>query len=166
MLTRLSTAPGTLPRPVPGVFFGTMKNVAPRGTRRRNGWYMMATSPCRRFGSSSRPRKTLCVKLLSVGLSALFPHPSDDHNNSPLNRLSPVESEVLRLYCSDMSLKQIAWHLKVTPKEVADYKYSLMSKLGCKSNLRLVVLAVKLGLIADESPSPPQINDVICQMEG
>lgn len=58
---------------------------------------------------------------------------------------------MLSMYFSEASLKQIAWQLKITPQQVAEYKFQAMRKLGVRSNLRLILLAARLGLIPDES---------------
>jgi len=52
-----------------------------------------------------------------------------------------------------MSLKQIAWQLGITPREVGLHKYCVMGKLGVKSNLRLAIWAYRAGLISDD-PNP------------
>lgn len=81
-------------------------------------------------------------------MSDPLPHQSDQHL---LDRLSQIERDVLSMYFSEASLKQIAWQLKITPQQVAEYKFQAMRKLGVRSNLRLILLAARLGLIPDES---------------
>jgi len=72
---------------------------------------------------------------------------------TPLDQLTDVERDVFLLYCQDMSLKQIAWQLGITPREVGLHKYCVMGKLGVKSNLRLAIWAYRAGLISDD-PNP------------
>jgi DNA-binding NarL/FixJ family response regulator len=61
--------------------------------------------------------------------------------------LSPRQREVLQLLAEGYTMKEIARHLKITPRTVAFHKYSMMEELGFKSGAELIRYATKLNLV-------------------
>lgn len=64
----------------------------------------------------------------------------------PLGELSPREFEILRMLVEDKSPKEIAEALNLSHKTVCNYHYQIKSKLGVKSDIGLVRMALQLGL--------------------
>jgi DNA-binding NarL/FixJ family response regulator len=61
-------------------------------------------------------------------------------------RLTDREMEFLKLCCSELSYKQIANTMHVSPRTVDGYRDSLFEKLEAKSRVGLVLYAVKTKL--------------------
>jgi DNA-binding NarL/FixJ family response regulator len=66
---------------------------------------------------------------------------------SQLDRLSPREFEILRLRLQLMSMEQIAESLHVSAKTVGNLYYQTKAKLGVQSDIELVLLAIRAGLV-------------------
>lgn len=64
----------------------------------------------------------------------------------PLDELSPREFEILRMLVDDRSPTEIAETLNLSQKTVCNYHYQIKSKLGVKSDIGLVRMALRLGL--------------------
>lgn len=62
--------------------------------------------------------------------------------------LSPREFEVLRMLLAEKSADEIAETLHVSPKTVANTRYIIKSKLGVATDIELVRLALRQGLLA------------------
>ncbi|HEY4111244.1 response regulator transcription factor [Puia sp.] len=60
--------------------------------------------------------------------------------------LSDREREVLRLMCSEFTLKEMADRLYLSPRTVDGYRDSLFQKFNVKSRVGLVLVAIKLGI--------------------
>jgi DNA-binding NarL/FixJ family response regulator len=65
----------------------------------------------------------------------------------PSRDLTEREEEILKLICSEKSLKEIAHLLSVSEKTVQSHKLHIHSKLGVKSTVGLVKAAYELGVI-------------------
>jgi DNA-binding NarL/FixJ family response regulator len=63
------------------------------------------------------------------------------------DNLSPREIEFLKLNCSEMTLKEIASHMNVSPRTVDGYRDSLLLKLNLKSRVGLALYALKYGFV-------------------
>jgi DNA-binding NarL/FixJ family response regulator len=61
--------------------------------------------------------------------------------------LSEKEQELLRWVCSDLSFKEIAGHMNVSPRTVDGYRDALFEKLAVKSRVGLALFAVKNGFV-------------------
>src|SRR5258706_596221 len=61
--------------------------------------------------------------------------------------LTEREEEILKLICSEKSLKEIAHLLSVSEKTIQSHKLHIHNKLGVKSTVGLVKAAYELGLI-------------------
>jgi len=63
--------------------------------------------------------------------------------------LSRRQLQILALLSTGRPLKEIAQALDITPKTAKNYLYSMMTKAGAQSQVELLALARKCGLIAD-----------------
>ena len=61
--------------------------------------------------------------------------------------LTPREREVLRLIAQELSTKEVAEKLCISPKTVETHRSNIMSKLSLHSTIEVIRYAVKLGLI-------------------
>src|SRR5262245_22920679 len=66
---------------------------------------------------------------------------------SPMDALSPREFEVLRMILDAKSTDEIAQAFNLSPKTVANYHYEIKSKLGVRSDIELVYLCMRQGLV-------------------
>jgi two-component system, NarL family, invasion response regulator UvrY len=72
---------------------------------------------------------------------------------SPFDRLTSREFEILRLLLMGKSTEQVAETLHVSPKTVANSRYQIRDKLGVHSDIELVRLALRQGLLDGDEPS-------------
>ena len=72
---------------------------------------------------------------------------------SAINDLSPREFEVLRMILEAKSTETIADAFNLSPKTVANYHYSIKSKLSVATDIELVYYCMNHGLV------PPLIYD-------
>jgi two-component system, NarL family, invasion response regulator UvrY len=63
--------------------------------------------------------------------------------------LTPREFEVLRLLLAEKTTDEIASALHLSPKTVANLRYLIKDKLGVGSDIELVLLAVRQGLLVE-----------------
>lgn len=73
-----------------------------------------------------------------------------DENNSPQKeqvQLNEREIEFLRWICSELSYKEIADKMSVSPRTVDGYRDTLQDKLECKGRIGLVLWAIKHGIV-------------------
>lgn len=68
-------------------------------------------------------------------------------SDSPLERLSVRETQVLKLLLEGRTSKQIAQAIGVLPTSVDTYRSRIMRKLQVRDLVSLVRLAIRLGLI-------------------
>jgi len=61
--------------------------------------------------------------------------------------LSPREFEILRMLLAEKSTEEIAEALHISPKTVANTRYLIRGKLGVASDIELVRLAMRQGLL-------------------
>lgn len=61
--------------------------------------------------------------------------------------LNERESEFLQWICTELSYKEIADKMKVSPRTVDGYRDALQEKLECKGRIGLVLWAVKHGVV-------------------
>lgn len=80
-------------------------------------------------------------------LAGLFQ--KDAQNNTMIEKaiLSDKELEFLRLASTDMTYKEIADKLKITPRAIDGYRDALFEKLDVKSRVGLAIYAVKNGIV-------------------
>ncbi|MCO5242216.1 MAG: response regulator transcription factor [Chitinophagaceae bacterium] len=60
--------------------------------------------------------------------------------------LTDKEQEFLKLTCSELSYKEIAERMFVSPRRVEDYRNALFEKLKIRSRVGLVMYAIKKGI--------------------
>ncbi len=70
------------------------------------------------------------------------------HEVSPIDALTPREFEILRMILDAKSTDDIANAFNLSPKTVSNHHYSIKSKLGAQSDIELVYLCMKHGLVA------------------
>lgn len=73
---------------------------------------------------------------------------------SAVDRLSPREFEILRMILDAKTTEQIATSFHLSPKTVANYHSEIKSKLGVKSDIELVYLCMRQGLVASLTEPP------------
>lgn len=80
-------------------------------------------------------------------LASLFQ--KDNKNNIHIERgiLSDKELDFLRLVSTDLTYKEIAAKLKITPRAIDGYRDALFEKLDVKSRVGLAIYAVKNGIV-------------------
>ena len=61
--------------------------------------------------------------------------------------LNEKEKEFLRWTCTELSYKDIAGQMFVSPRTVDDYRQSLFNKLKVHSRVGLVMYAIKNGIV-------------------
>jgi len=71
-----------------------------------------------------------------------------DKARSDEPRITMRQREVLQLLAEGMSMKEVAYTLKLKPGTVAFHKYRIMSTLGLKNNAELLQYAIRQHLIA------------------
>ena len=75
------------------------------------------------------------------------------HNGDPLyalqhtHHLTDKEKEFLKLICTEMTYKEIAKQMKISPRTVDAYRDHLFEKLELKTRTGLVVYAIKHGMV-------------------
>lgn len=57
------------------------------------------------------------------------------------------ELEFIHHFCTELSYKEIAAKLKISPRTVEDYSYAIQEKMEVKSRIGLVLFAVKNGIV-------------------
>ena len=71
----------------------------------------------------------------------------ENHDNSKSHKLSEKEINFLKLCCSELSYKEIADKLFISPRTADGYRDKLFEKLDIKSRVGLVLFAVKNGFV-------------------
>jgi DNA-binding NarL/FixJ family response regulator len=98
-------------------------------------------------------RRYLCKKILKR-LSDIDAHPKHSGYNikaqSPLDRLSPRERQILQFVVEGKSSSQIADKLSLSAKTVDTYRSRLMCKLGATDRTGLIKIAIQIGLTTME----------------
>jgi two-component system invasion response regulator UvrY len=71
-------------------------------------------------------------------------------HRSPFQRLTPRELEVAMLMMQGLRMPAMAEQIRVSPKTVATYKYRIYEKLAVRTEVDLLRLAMRHGLVASE----------------
>ena len=66
--------------------------------------------------------------------------------NNPSNNISDKEMEFLSYCCTDLTYKEIAEKMSVSPRTVDDYRDSVFKKLKIKSRTALAIFSIRMGL--------------------
>lgn len=61
--------------------------------------------------------------------------------------LTETEIEFLKLACTDLTYKEIAHAMKMTPRNIDSYRDGLFDKLDVKSRVGLAIYAIKSGIV-------------------
>ena len=87
-------------------------------------------------------KPALCAEINeAIATSSLF------GQGAAVDQLSPREFEILRMILDAKSTDQIATAFNLSPKTVANYHSEIKSKLGVKSDIELVYLCMRQGLV-------------------
>jgi len=70
-------------------------------------------------------------------------HKKDDNSSSDL---SDKELQFLALCCSELTYKEIAEKMRLSPRTIEGYRDALCEKLGVKSRTGLVMYAMRIGV--------------------
>lgn len=83
----------------------------------------------------------------TVKLASLFK--TNDFNQSNLEKsmLTDTEIEFLKLASTEMTYKEIARMMRLSPRNIDSYRDALFTKLEVKSRIGLVIYAVKHGIV-------------------
>lgn len=76
-------------------------------------------------------------------------------------RLTRRQAEILQLLAEGNSMKVVADILAITPGTVAFHKYTMMEKLGVKSNAALLQYALKNHLVPSLIPDSNETRSVV-----
>lgn len=71
----------------------------------------------------------------------------DDNDHKQVLKLNEKEIEFLKLVCTEMTYKEIADRMYLSPRTIDGYRDQLFDKLNVKSRVGLVLFAIKNGLI-------------------
>jgi len=88
-------------------------------------------------------RPALCAEINEVIATSSL---SDEL--SIVDELSPRAFEILRMILDSKSTEEIAAAFNLSPKTVANYHYEIKSRLGVRSDIELVYLCMRHGLVA------------------
>ena len=93
------------------------------------------------------PEIVMCNFGNKVGSLSLFK--KDKSNNNQADRLSLSENEMtfLKLASTDMTYKEIATMMKISPRTVDNYRDALFIKLNVKSRVGLAMVAIRHGVV-------------------
>jgi DNA-binding NarL/FixJ family response regulator len=110
----------------------------------------------RGYVTKTSPPETLVRAVMDVLAGRIAISPDIDHElalsrisgeSSAADVLTPREFEVLRLLLAEESTEEIAETLHVSPKTVANLHSLIKDKLGVDSDIELVRLALRQGLL-------------------
>lgn len=73
----------------------------------------------------------------------------NNDNNMPIDKsiLSDPELIFIKLACTELTYKEIASEMKLSPRIIDNYRDSLFDKLNIKSRVGLAIYAVKNGMV-------------------
>jgi DNA-binding NarL/FixJ family response regulator len=101
------------------------------------------------------------VRSVAEGRIVICPEASDllaldrvQEEAKELEGLSPREFEILRMLLDAKSTDEIASALNLSRKTAANYHYTIKSKLGVSSDIELLHLGLRHGLIEPMAPQP------------
>lgn len=70
-----------------------------------------------------------------------------DEMAGTLSKLNERETEFLRLACSELTYKEIAAQMNLSPRTIDGYRDSLFEKLNIKTRTGLAIYAIKNGVV-------------------
>ncbi len=80
-------------------------------------------------------------------LAAVFQKSHQTNSSLDKGIINQMEIEFLKLAATDMTYKEIAFKLKLSPSTVDNYRETLFEKLDVKSRVGLAIYAVKNGIV-------------------
>lgn len=80
-------------------------------------------------------------------LGNLFKKNNDKHTSIEKAILSDSEIDFLKLACTELTYKEIARTMSLTPRIIDNYRDALFDKLNAKSRIGLAIYAVKNGVV-------------------
>ena len=91
----------------------------------------------------SKGKRYLCSEIAQkVAISSLA-----IHEDTPFERLSEREMQVMLMITRAQSVQDIAAHLFLSAKTINGYRYRMFEKLGIKNDVELIYLALKHRII-------------------
>jgi len=78
----------------------------------------------------------------------------EETSESPFELLSHREMQIMMMVVSCQKVSQISGSLHLSPKTVNSYRYRIFEKLKISSDVELVLMAVKHGMVPTDSPQP------------
>lgn len=85
-------------------------------------------------------------EMVSGKLVHAINHQSNKDKDSPA-RLTEKETEFLKWICTELSYKEIADKMGISPRTVDSYRDNLQEKLECKGRIGLVLWAIKNDVV-------------------
>lgn len=83
----------------------------------------------------------------TVKIASLFRKNPGNHSALEKSILNDTEIEFLKLASTEMTYKEIAHAMHMTPRHIDSYRDSLFTKLDVKSRVGLAIYAVKNGIV-------------------
>jgi len=80
-------------------------------------------------------------------LASLFQKNSQNKSSIEKAMLTQHDIEFLKMACTDMTYKEIAQAMNITPRAIDGYRDGLFEKLDVKSRVGLAIYAVKNGIV-------------------
>lgn len=77
-----------------------------------------------------------------------YENPETSGFGNPLSILNDREIEFLRFACTEMTYKEIASHMYLSPRTIDGYRDSLFDKLQLKTRVGLVTFAIRNGIFS------------------
>lgn len=79
-------------------------------------------------------------------------------NETPFDRLSGRELQIMMMIINCHKVREISTNLHLSPKTVNSYRYRIFEKVGVTSDVELVLLAVRHGMVQPDAPRFAQAN--------
>ncbi len=83
----------------------------------------------------------------TVKLASLFRQNARNESALKKSMLNDVEIEFLKLTSTEMTYKEIAKHMNLSPRHIDSYRDALFTKLEVKSRVGMVIYAVRNGIV-------------------
>ena len=80
----------------------------------------------------------------------------DEHQDSPFAILSHREMQIMLMVVNCQKVNEISVSLHLSPKTVNSYRYRIFDKLNVSSDVELVLMAVKHGMVQGAGRGPVQ----------
>ena len=80
-------------------------------------------------------------------IASLFRKNTNSHSLIEKSILTDIEIEFLKLASTDMTYKEIAHAMNMTPRHIDNHRDALFQKLDVKSRVGLAIYAIKNGLV-------------------